>query len=64
MTVLAFHVCTLGGQQRDGIRLLHQYAQNIEAQIDPANVDTSGFFDDAALRLGDDYALFGELVFG
>ena len=37
-------------------------AQNIEAQIDPANVDTSGFFDDAALRLGDDYALFGELI--
>ena len=37
-------------------------AQKIEAQIDPANVDTSGFFDDAALRLGDDYALFGELI--
>ena len=37
-------------------------AQKIEAQIDPANVDTSGFFDDAALRLGDNYALFGELI--
>ncbi len=37
-------------------------AQNIEAQIDPANVDTSGFFDDTACRLGDDYALFGELI--
>jgi len=37
-------------------------AQHIEAQIDPANVDTSGFFDDAALRLGDNYALFGELI--
>lgn len=36
--------------------------QKIEAQIDPANVDTSGFFDDAALRLGDNYALFGELI--
>ena len=32
------------------------------AGIDPANVDTSGFFDDAALRLGDNYALFGELI--
>lgn len=37
-------------------------AQKIEAQIAPANVDTSGFFDDAALQLGDNYALFGELI--
>ncbi|MFT4241553.1 MAG: hypothetical protein QM569_04640 [Acidovorax sp.] len=37
-------------------------ARKIEAQFDYANVDTSGFFDDAAQRLGDNYALFGELI--
>lgn len=37
-------------------------ARKIEAQFDYANVDTSGFFDDAALQLGDDYERFGELI--
>lgn len=37
-------------------------ARKIEAQFDYAAVDTSGFFDDAAVRLGDNYALFGELI--
>jgi hypothetical protein len=37
-------------------------ARQIEARFDYAQVDTSGFFDDAASMIGDGYALFGELM--
>lgn len=37
-------------------------ARQIEAQFDYAQVDTSGFFDDAARQIGDGYALFSELM--
>lgn len=37
-------------------------ARQIEARFDYANVDTTGFFDDAARALGDNFALFGELL--
>ena len=37
-------------------------ARQIDAQFDYAQVDTSGFFDDAARQIGDGYALFGELM--
>lgn len=37
-------------------------AQKIDAQFDYAQVDTSGFFDDAARMIGKGYALFGELM--
>lgn len=44
--------------------LLQQWfaAQKIQAEFDVAAVDTSGFFDEAAARLGDEYARFGELI--
>ena len=37
-------------------------ARQIEARFDYTNVDTTGFFDDAARALGDNFALFGELL--
>lgn len=37
-------------------------ARQIEAKLDYSQVDTSGFFDDAAQMLGEGYALFGELI--
>ncbi len=37
-------------------------SHQIEAQFDYSNVDTTGFFDDAACALGDNYALFAELL--
>ena len=37
-------------------------ARQIEAQFDYAQVDTSGFFDDAARMVGNGYALFAELM--
>lgn len=37
-------------------------ARQIEARFDYAQVDTSGFFDDAARMLGEGYALYGELI--
>lgn len=37
-------------------------ARQITAQFDYAQVDTSGFFDDAARMVGENYALFGELI--
>ncbi len=37
-------------------------ARQIDARLDPARVDTSGFFDDAALLLGGNHALFAELI--
>lgn len=37
-------------------------ARQIDARIDPRRVDTSGFFDDAALLLGSNHALFAELI--
>ncbi|WP_213953354.1 MULTISPECIES: DUF1887 family protein [unclassified Variovorax] len=37
-------------------------SRQIDAQFDHALVDTTGFFDDAARTLGDDWALFSELV--
>lgn len=37
-------------------------AHQIEARFNHANMDTSGYFDDAARKLGDSYALFGELL--
>ncbi len=37
-------------------------AHQIEARFDYGAVDTSGFFDDAAQLIGDQHALFGELV--
>jgi len=36
--------------------------RQIEAQFDYNNVDTTGFFDDAARALGDNFALFSELL--
>lgn len=36
--------------------------RQIEARFDHAAVDTTGFFDDAARALGDNFALFGELL--
>jgi len=38
------------------------YSRQIEAKFDYSQVDTSGFFDDAASMIGDGYALFGELM--
>lgn len=37
-------------------------ARQINAHFDHALVDTSGFFDDAASMIGENYALFGELM--
>ena len=37
-------------------------ARQIEAQLDYTQVDTSGFFDDAAQLLGEGHALYGELI--
>ena len=37
-------------------------SRQIEAKFDYAQVDTSGFFDDAARMVGKGYALFGELM--
>lgn len=37
-------------------------SRQIDAQFDYAQVDTSGFFDDAARMVGNDYALFSELM--
>lgn len=37
-------------------------ARQIEAQFEHSNVDTSGYFDEAAQQLGRGYELFGELV--
>jgi len=37
-------------------------ARQVEAQFDHALVDTSGFFDDAARVLGDNWTLYGELI--
>lgn len=37
-------------------------ARQIAAQFDFAAVDTTGFFDDAALRIGDGFGLFAELI--
>lgn len=36
--------------------------RQIEAQFDHSNVDTSGYFDEAAQQLGRRYDLFGELI--
>ncbi len=36
--------------------------KGIEAQIDPRASDTSGFFDEAATELGDNYPLFADLL--
>ena len=37
-------------------------SRQIEAQFDHSNVDTSGYFDEAAQQLGQRFELFGELV--
>lgn len=37
-------------------------SRQIEARFDYGQVDTSGYFDEAAQQLGRDYALFGELI--
>jgi hypothetical protein len=37
-------------------------AKQIEARFDHSNVDTSGYFDEAAHQLGKSHALFGELI--
>ncbi len=43
--------------------LAQWFAQkNIQATIDPSAADTSGFFDEAAAELGDDYLLFADLL--
>ena len=43
--------------------LVQWFAQkNIQAAIDPSAADTSGFFDEAATALGDDYLLFADLL--
>ena len=36
--------------------------RQIDAQFDPALSDTSGFFDETAVKIGDGYTLFGELM--
>lgn len=41
----------------------HWFAERqIDAQFDPSLYDTSGFFDDTAVQIGDGYALFAELI--
>lgn len=43
--------------------LAQWFAQNsIQASIDPSAADTSGFFDEAAAELGDNYPLFADLL--
>lgn len=37
-------------------------AKQVEARFDHSNVDTSGYFDEAAQQLGKNQALFGELI--
>lgn len=37
-------------------------ARQIDARFDYSNVDTSGYFDEAAFQLGTNHALFGELI--
>lgn len=37
-------------------------SKGIEAQFDHSNVDTSGYFDEAAQQLGHNHGLFGELI--
>jgi hypothetical protein len=37
-------------------------SRQVEARFDHALVDTSGFFDDAARMLGDNWTLYGELI--
>lgn len=37
-------------------------SRQIEARFDFSSVDTTGFFDDAARALGDNFALYGELL--
>ena len=37
-------------------------ARQIDARLEPAQVDTSGFFDDAAVLIGQGYALYAELM--
>jgi len=37
-------------------------SRQIEAQFDYSTVDTTGFFDDAALALGENFSLFAELL--
>lgn len=43
---------------------LHRWfaERKIDAQFDPSLYDTSGFFDDTALQIGDGYALFDRLM--
>lgn len=36
--------------------------KNIAVRIDPSAADTSGFFDEAAMQLGNDYGLFADLL--
>ena len=36
--------------------------KNIEVRIDPSAADTSGFFDEAAMQLGNTYELFADLL--
>src|SRR5574344_976810 len=36
--------------------------KGIEARINPSAADTSGFFDEAAMQLGNDYGLFADLL--
>ena len=36
--------------------------KNIEVRIDPSAADTSGFFDEAAMQLGNSYELFADLL--
>ena len=44
-------------------QLAQWFAQRqIQAQFDPSNVDTSGFFDEAATELGENYPLFADLL--
>lgn len=43
--------------------LKHWFTEKkIHAEFDPSLSDTSGFFDDMATRIGDDYGLFAELM--
>lgn len=50
-------------QEEQHAALAQWFSQkNIEVRIDPSAADTSGFFDEAATQLGNNYGLFADLL--
>lgn len=50
-------------QEKQHTALAQWFSQkNIEVRIDPSAADTSGFFDEAATQLGNNYGLFADLL--